>query len=130
MTLMTDGVIEARGGIGSFMVSSARLRSRTTRGVDWRAAQEFGQEDDITVLTLTRVTARQEPISQFTSPCAFAVGGIEARFGYACAGLYFRGEPGATSITCSLGSPYSAGFYACFRREMSRKLHCPERPSF
>ena len=32
------------------------------------AAQQFGQEDDITVLTLTRVAAGEERVSELTTP--------------------------------------------------------------
>jgi hypothetical protein len=69
MTLMTDGVIEARGRNRELygFERAAAIANHSAESIG-RAAQEFGQEDDITVLTLTRVTARQEPISQFTSP--------------------------------------------------------------
>jgi hypothetical protein len=69
LTLMTDGVIEARGKNGElYGFERAAANANHTAESIGKAAQEFGQEDDITVLTLTRVTQRGEAISQFTSP--------------------------------------------------------------
>jgi len=55
LTLMTDGVIEARDRTGE-LFGFERVVHITTSTADAiaRSAQEFGQEDDITVVTLTR----------------------------------------------------------------------------
>jgi serine phosphatase RsbU (regulator of sigma subunit) len=55
LTLMTDGVIEAMSLTGELFGfdRAARLSHKPAEKIA-RAAQEFGQEDDITVLTLTR----------------------------------------------------------------------------
>jgi serine phosphatase RsbU (regulator of sigma subunit) len=58
LTLLTDGVVEARNARGELMgFERARELSleRAERIAD--AAQEFGQEDDITVLSLYPVAA-------------------------------------------------------------------------
>ena len=53
MTLLTDGVIEARNAIGElFGFEHTRAISREPAQEIARAAEHFGQEDDITVLTL------------------------------------------------------------------------------
>ena len=55
LTLMTDGVVEARSKDGQ-LFGFERTMAISSRGAEEiaDAAQEFGQEDDITVLTLTR----------------------------------------------------------------------------
>jgi hypothetical protein len=55
LTLMTDGVIEAMTPSGELLGfdRAARLSNRPAEEIA-RAAQAFGQEDDITVLTLVR----------------------------------------------------------------------------
>jgi serine phosphatase RsbU (regulator of sigma subunit) len=55
LTLMTDGVVEARGKDGE-LFGFERTAALSTARADHIAqvAQSFGQEDDITVLTLAR----------------------------------------------------------------------------
>jgi hypothetical protein len=55
LTLMTDGVVEARGKTGELLgfERTAGL-SRMSAGAIAEEAQAFGQDDDITVLTLVR----------------------------------------------------------------------------
>jgi len=55
ITLMTDGVVEARDGTGELFGfdRTAACASRSAEAIA-QAAQAFGQEDDITVLTVTR----------------------------------------------------------------------------
>jgi sigma-B regulation protein RsbU (phosphoserine phosphatase) len=56
LTLMTDGVVEARSGSGElFGFDRARDISRGSAESIAAAAEQFGQEDDITVLTLQPV---------------------------------------------------------------------------
>jgi len=56
LTLMTDGVVEARDKSGALMgFERAAEMSTEPAKVIAEAAQEFGQDDDITVLTLARV---------------------------------------------------------------------------
>ena len=59
LTLVTDGVVEARARTGE-LLGFERAQTLSTRPADSIAqtAQDFGQEDDITVLTLSR-TPRQ-----------------------------------------------------------------------
>ena len=56
LTLLTDGVVEARNPSGELFgfERTADLASRTAESIAL-AAQDFGQEDDITVLTVARV---------------------------------------------------------------------------
>jgi len=63
LTLMTDGVVEARARNGELFgfertASIATLRAEHIANT----AAAFGQEDDITVLTITRVAAGQESL--------------------------------------------------------------------
>ncbi len=53
LTLMTDGVIEARANDGE-LLGFDRVKAMTTQSADSivQAAQDFGQDDDITVMTL------------------------------------------------------------------------------
>ena len=53
LTLMTDGVIEARATDGE-LLGFDRVKAMTTQTADSivQAAQDFGQDDDITVMTL------------------------------------------------------------------------------
>jgi hypothetical protein len=57
LTLMTDGVVEARSRSGELFGFDrvADIALGTAERIA-RTAQEFGQEDDITVVTLTRLT--------------------------------------------------------------------------
>jgi Stage II sporulation protein E (SpoIIE) len=59
LTLVTDGVVEARAPSGELLgfERTANLSTRPAESIA-HAAQAFGQEDDITVLTLSRL-ARQ-----------------------------------------------------------------------
>jgi Stage II sporulation protein E (SpoIIE) len=58
LTLVTDGVVEARDDAGKLFgfERTARLASNTAEAIV-QAAQAFGQEDDITVLTVRSVAA-------------------------------------------------------------------------
>jgi serine phosphatase RsbU (regulator of sigma subunit) len=58
LTLLTDGVAEARNGSGELFGfdRTAAIASQSAESI-MRAAREFGQEDDITVLTLMRLAA-------------------------------------------------------------------------
>jgi len=53
LTLMTDGVVEARAA-GGELLGFDRVKAMTTQSADSivQAAQDFGQDDDITVMTL------------------------------------------------------------------------------
>lgn len=58
LTLLTDGVVEARDKNGElFGFERTREISRETAESIAAAAQQFGQEDDITVLTVRRLAA-------------------------------------------------------------------------
>ncbi len=59
LTLVTDGVVEARTRTGE-LLGFERTATLSTQAAEFivNAAQDFGQEDDITVLTLSR-TSRQ-----------------------------------------------------------------------
>lgn len=60
LVLMTDGVVEARDGNGQlfgFERIGEMLRRNTASASLASAAQAFGQEDDISVLTVTRLPA-------------------------------------------------------------------------
>jgi len=58
LTLLSDGVVEARNSAGE-LFGFERTREISSQSVEQiaAAAQAFGQEDDITVLTLTRPAA-------------------------------------------------------------------------
>ena len=60
LTLLSDGVVEARNHSGELFgfERTAALAGRTAESIA-QAAQLFGQEDDITVLTLARTAHRQ-----------------------------------------------------------------------
>lgn len=65
LTLITDGVVEARSPEGALLGfdRAATLSAQPAQAIA-EAAQHFGQEDDITVLQLTRQTdARTPPVS-------------------------------------------------------------------
>jgi serine phosphatase RsbU (regulator of sigma subunit) len=67
--LYTDGVVEARSKTGELFgfERTAALSTDSAESIA-RAAQHFGQEDDITVLTLTRLPVELESVAQFTTP--------------------------------------------------------------
>ncbi len=58
LTLMTDGVVEARAN-GGELLGFDRVKAMATQSADTivQAAQDFGQEDDITVMTLRLAAA-------------------------------------------------------------------------
>jgi serine phosphatase RsbU (regulator of sigma subunit) len=63
-SLYTDGLLEARnssGEIFSFERLDALFRSGPNAAEATEAAVNFGQDDDITVLTLTRLASGQQP---------------------------------------------------------------------
>ncbi|MGC2635947.1 MAG: PP2C family protein-serine/threonine phosphatase [Acidobacteriaceae bacterium] len=70
LTLLTDGVVEARSASGElFGFARAQAWSRKSAGQIVEAARDFGQEDDITVLTLALTegaagTTSQDQISK------------------------------------------------------------------
>lgn len=61
LTVLTDGVVEARAANGE-LLGFARTCAMACRSAEKiaQAAQEFGQEDDITVLTLKRLAIGEE----------------------------------------------------------------------
>lgn len=61
LTLVTDGVLEARNKSGELFgfERTAAIAKGSAASIVQRA-QEFGQADDITVLTITRLAAKQE----------------------------------------------------------------------
>ena len=62
LTLVTDGVVEARARTGELLgfERTATLSTRPAESIA-HAAQDFGQEDDITVLTLSRTPLQAQP---------------------------------------------------------------------
>ncbi len=69
--LYTDGLLEARnaeGEIFSFERLDTLLRARPDAAEATQAAVHFGQEDDITVLTLTRLAGGQQGSTQLSVP--------------------------------------------------------------
>ena len=58
LTLLTDGVLEARNSVGELFgfERTAAIAGQSAESIA-HSAQTFGQEDDITVLTLTRLAA-------------------------------------------------------------------------
>ena len=71
MALYTDGLLEARSQTGE-LYSFDRLKtlfsSRPTADQAAQAAVNFGQDDDITVVTLTRLKAGEAPVAEHTIP--------------------------------------------------------------
>lgn len=61
LTLVTDGVVEARNSSGELFgfERTAAIAKESAASIVERA-QEFGQNDDITVLTITRLPAKEE----------------------------------------------------------------------
>ena len=71
LVLYTDGLLEARdagGELFSFERLAALVAARPTAGQALQAAQAFGQDDDITVLTLTRLAAGEISPMQLSAP--------------------------------------------------------------
>jgi hypothetical protein len=71
LSLFTDGLLEARNQAGE-LYGYERLKTlfaaKPTSAEATEAAVTFGQEDDITVLTLTRLAAGEESTTQYTAP--------------------------------------------------------------
>ena len=69
LTLVTDGVVEARDKTGA-LFGFERAAKISTQGADAIAqtAQEFGQDDDITVLTIVRLGASELSSSKLNMP--------------------------------------------------------------
>jgi hypothetical protein len=67
-SLATEGV-EARGQNGE-LFGSERTRAIAAESAEFiaQAAQDFGQEDDITVLTIARLQVGEKSITQVTTP--------------------------------------------------------------
>lgn len=61
LTVLTDGIVEARSRSGELFGfdRTAAIASKSAASIA-QAAQEFGQDDDITVLTLTRLALGDE----------------------------------------------------------------------
>ncbi len=71
VSLYTDGLLEARGPNGeifSFSRLDTLMATQPDANQAANAAVDFGQDDDITVLTLTRLATGQTPTTQFSAP--------------------------------------------------------------
>jgi serine phosphatase RsbU (regulator of sigma subunit) len=69
LTLISDGVVEARSSTGDlFGFDRTRAVSSQTADQIARTAQQFGQQDDITVLTLTRLKPGELSSSTLATP--------------------------------------------------------------
>jgi hypothetical protein len=71
LSLYTDGLLEARsrsGELYGFDRLHTLFASRPTAQQATEAAIQFGQDDDITVLTLTRLAAGEESTTSLTAP--------------------------------------------------------------
>ncbi len=71
LSLYTDGLLEARnerGELYGFDRMNALFASRPTAQQASQAAVSFGHEDDITVLTLTRLAAGEESTTELVAP--------------------------------------------------------------
>ena len=70
-SLYTDGLLEARNSTGE-LYGFERLQvlfgARPSASQASQEAVAFGQEDDITVLTLTRLTAGEKPVTVLSAP--------------------------------------------------------------
>jgi serine phosphatase RsbU (regulator of sigma subunit) len=72
LSLYTDGLLEARkpsGELYGFDRLHTLFASRPTAQQASEAAIQFGQDDDITVLTLTRLAAGEESTTSLSAPC-------------------------------------------------------------
>jgi serine phosphatase RsbU (regulator of sigma subunit) len=69
ITMVTDGVVEARNKSGD-LFGFERTAALSTEHAEKiaQAARAFGQDDDITVLTLTRVGVEEQSIAQKSTP--------------------------------------------------------------
>jgi hypothetical protein len=71
LSLYTDGLVEARSSTGEiygFERLNTLFAARPTAQQATQAAVAFGQEDDITVLTLTRLAAGEESTTSLSAP--------------------------------------------------------------
>ena len=71
LSLYTDGLLEARKGTGElygFGRLQALFAAKPSAAEATQAAVEFGQDDDITVLTLTRLAIGEASTVQYTAP--------------------------------------------------------------
>ena len=71
LSLYTDGLVEARSSTGEiygFERLNTLFANRPTAQQATQAAVAFGQEDDITVLTLTRLEAGEESTTSLSAP--------------------------------------------------------------
>jgi hypothetical protein len=71
VALYTDGLLEARGPNGeifSFERLDSLMATQPDANQAANAAIDFGQDDDITVLTLTRLASGQRASTRFTAP--------------------------------------------------------------
>lgn len=69
LTFLSDGVVEARNPSGELFgfERAAGISTQTAQGIA-HAAQHFGQEDDITVLTLTRLSVPETAAAPLQHP--------------------------------------------------------------
>ena len=69
LTLLTDGVVEARGKSGELFgfQRTATIATGTADAIA-QMARDFGQEDDITVLTLSRAAEAPEFAANIGTP--------------------------------------------------------------
>jgi hypothetical protein len=67
-TMLTDGVVESRNASGE-LLGFDRTAAMAMKGAESiaRKAQEFGQDDDITVLTVKRLARGEEPAMRLAS---------------------------------------------------------------
>ncbi|MGC9159705.1 MAG: SpoIIE family protein phosphatase [Terracidiphilus sp.] len=75
LSLYTDGILEARNSSGElfgFERLHGLFAGRPTAQQASEAAIRFGQEDDITVLTLTRLAAGEESTTSLSAPFLFS----------------------------------------------------------
>ena len=71
LVLYTDGLLEARAATGelfSFDRLSSLMQQKPSAEQATKAATDFGQEDDITVLTLTRLAKGEAPSTLLKAP--------------------------------------------------------------
>lgn len=71
LVMYTDGLLEARNSSGElfgFERIASLVSSRPSADQALQAARAFGQEDDITVLTLTRLALGEKPTTEMTAP--------------------------------------------------------------
>jgi len=69
LTLLTDGVVEARDRTGELygFQRTAEIATGSAEEIA-QAARNFGQEDDITVLTLNRVLPSAQKVAEIGAP--------------------------------------------------------------